>query len=378
MKNPTRRNKKIGTKSSGFKKRKEFSIPNFREDEGYHFVENLREPVVIKRETKNGSLSIRFIVEAQVGNEKHACTVDDIWNVLCENPDECFVEYIILRRPTKKQQKLGPVWGRLIYNFMFREYVGSAIILESLPLNEVIKRPISQGPDEQREMKRLEVDGHKICKDKKNYLIETNYDTIRSTQLYRTLLHELGHYRHFHEFKPFGDNPTDEEVNRGIELYDTIPQKDKEDFAHRYADEMKKKLVDKKVFPFERIVDKEGMKRDGLNPDWFNAGDVKDKGIEEVLFGGYGNHGLFFYFKDEDSLTIEIAPFSDLSKKKRFVFNNISDYKQEIIEESESKNIPLGIISIGSTNVENSDEHKVCIHCAEIEINFISKWPLRG
>ncbi|MDJ0797430.1 MAG: hypothetical protein QNJ51_11470 [Calothrix sp. MO_167.B12] len=45
-----------------------------------------------------------------------------------------------------------------------------------------------------KELERLREDGHRTATDKRHYLISSTLDSIRNTQLYRTLHHEIGHY----------------------------------------------------------------------------------------------------------------------------------------------------------------------------------------
>ena len=115
-----------------------------------------------------------------------------------------------------------------------------------------------------------------------------------------------------------------------------------------------------------------------LNANLFNKRD-----IEKDLYGAGGVHALISYTCDTSSLKITIAPFADLTREKKFTFNEILDYHLEVsdhhLEISDfdtSHFYPLDIIGITSTKTNRVDYYKFCIHCSGIELNFVSKWPI--
>ncbi len=73
--------------------------------------------------------------------------------------------------------------------------------------------------------------------------------------MYRTLLHEFGHYVHYFEQveKPgYGDEEFDEWEKRN-DIYTNLPKKEKEKFANNYADRIKSELIKKGVIPFKPL-----------------------------------------------------------------------------------------------------------------------------
>ena len=78
---------------------------------------------------------------------------------------------------------------------------------------------------------------------------------IRDIQLYRTLLHEVGHYVQYLEVVeiPGDDEEPFEDWEKRSDLYFSIPAMDKEAFANRYAIDMKSKLRIKGIIPFEMM-----------------------------------------------------------------------------------------------------------------------------
>lgn len=108
--------------------------------------------------------------------------------------------------------------------------------------------------EDQREFIRLQEDQHAFTDNKKAYVSLICTEALRNTQLYRTLLHELGHYVHYLEVveRPESEKEDDEMKNARDNFYFRLPQMEKEKFAHQYADCLKQKLTEEKVIPFDR------------------------------------------------------------------------------------------------------------------------------
>jgi len=70
------------------------------------------------------------------------------------------------------------------------------------------------------------------------------------------LLHEIGHHV---------------DRQRNEEAFDAKPSKEKEVFAHRYADELRENLKRKGTLPFKRIFDIESLAADKLRVADFGA-----------------------------------------------------------------------------------------------------------
>lgn len=270
--NPTRRNRNIGTAKQGHGQDNRLVIPQGWPDDRV-FWEVLRDPVAVSR-TVGGS-SLTFLVEPPRADSFHACTIDDICSVLSFVLPEHLngIDLIVLRQPTRKQELLRPVWGRLAYYAAAGRYSGTAIYLEAQS-GRPVKWSTSLTPDDQAELERLRADGHIITKEKRGYRIDNTLQSIRATQLHRTLLHELGHYVDWLEsvVKP---NRKLEDVaarDRIVQAYKAKPHRMKEDFAHRYAGEAVKR-VPRLAAPH---VDVNGMKAEGLDPAWFQADGRRD------------------------------------------------------------------------------------------------------
>jgi hypothetical protein len=181
---------------------------------------------------------------------------------------------VVLRQPRRKEQTLAPVWGRLTYaadfvNAQLRPlYSGPAIILEAInPLKPFRfgRRLSSEG---QAELKRLQMDGHSLRRGDNRGTLDVTFVSCRNTQLYRTFLHELGHWVDYLEKveRPAALEPDNSE------LYDRLwskyhrrrPSREKEQFAHTYADRIREQLLLAKIIPFDRRLSREEILADGL------------------------------------------------------------------------------------------------------------------
>ena len=95
--------------------------------------------------------------------------------------------------------------------------------------------------------------------------------------------------------------------------------------------------------------------------------------VEKYLFGSFGTHALVSFLLDKGQLKLTIAPWTDLSKTKVFLFENGKIMSTEALSEG---NLPFDIIGIDHSKVA-SDIWRFCIHCSEREYVFEGKWPVR-
>jgi uncharacterized protein YjhX (UPF0386 family) len=139
---------------------------------------------------------VTFISESCKSNYVHCCTVSDIAFLLSYLPPEDWegVNLFVFRQPKRKEVILSPVWGRLVSNVNIGAFEGPAIILESQDISKPIIWKRSLDLETAIELERLKQDGHIVSQDKRAYIIERTLDSVRATQLYRTLLHEIGHW----------------------------------------------------------------------------------------------------------------------------------------------------------------------------------------
>lgn len=200
-----------------------------------------------------------FFVEPPSGDFRYACTVDDVARLLAGVPldDWAGISAIVFRQPTRKQDLLQPVWGRLVFDAHVPCVTGSAIHLDAQDPRQEIRWSPSLVPDEQKELSALADEGHRVAKSRRWWSIRPTLDSTRTRQLYRTLLHEIGHHVDWRRATP--------------ELYFRRPLQERERSANRYAMTLRIELERRAAVPFDRIRDEDAMRADGLDPGWFPA-----------------------------------------------------------------------------------------------------------
>ena len=249
----TRRNRNIGTANQGLGQDNRLVIPWC----GLKiYYQNLNEYKIVLRQVHSRSLP--FIVERTRADSCHACTIDDIAHVLQHVPSSDFfgIDFIVLRQPKRKEEIINPVWGRIAYFAEIGAHQGRAIFLEALNPSKPMRWSKSLTPDRQQELERLSGDGHEIVTTRHDHTINVNLESIRATQLYRTLLHEIGH---------------SVDTDRDPVAFDRKSSLEKETFAHQYADKLRASLVRFGIIPFARMFDKKTIARDGLSVSDFTV-----------------------------------------------------------------------------------------------------------
>jgi hypothetical protein len=262
--NPTRRNRNIGTAKSGRGLANRLSIPRPGPD-SRAFFEKLRNPVRVD----DGGYTL--LIEPCLPGFVHSVTVDDTLRVLGLFPhdDVARIRTVALRQPTRKQRILSSVWGRLGYFATFSGAEGPAIVLEAQQPAGTLEWPRSLDTEAADEIERLREDGHDVTLGPRSWTIRTRLESVRATQLFRTLPHEIGHYVHFDREVRQRAAGSPKDLLRLQNAYFSKPHREREAFAHRYAREFVKKWTRERRIPFERLVDKPRMKRQGLQLAWF-------------------------------------------------------------------------------------------------------------
>jgi hypothetical protein len=250
--NSIRRNKNIGTAKSGYSQDNKL--------------------VIVPLEIHNHQITL--LVEPTREGYVHALTPSDIQSVLSLVPQEHLkeIDVVVLRQPKKKEEILRPVWGRFVYYADLGKYSGPGVYIEAAKKNNVIKWSKSLTPFEDKELNALESDGHRINQNKRGYEIITSPNTIRNTQLYRTLPHEIGHAIDYlkNSLEPCIEADSEQEEDYIRNVFHSKPSLDKEEYANRYAKEFNEKWTEKGCIPFPRRYDEIELKNAGLNLKWFN------------------------------------------------------------------------------------------------------------
>lgn len=255
--NPSRRNRNIGTAKQGHGDDNSLVIP-WRSD-GEYWLEQLSKFTMEDR-IINGK-TVRFIVEANALGCIHACSVADVVRILEAVPGSDWVglQTFVFRQPTRKQLTLNPVWGRLQYYAKLKSAKGQlvaegpVIFLDAIVPNETVIWKSSLSPDGRQELERLKADGHIISQNGRRHHIHVTRASARNTQLYRTLLHEIGHW---FDWLTKVEEPAVacDEDDTLADQYFARPRSEREAFAHRYADNLRTKLEVSGVIPLSDPV----------------------------------------------------------------------------------------------------------------------------
>lgn len=212
-----------------------------------------------------------FVVERTRPDAMHACTVDDLVQML-ESIDPAHLvglDLFVLRQPTRKEETLAPVWGGLRYYLEIGRHAGGALLLNAISDQTRIRFDRRMTPDQSAELDRLRTDGADITETNRSFDLTFDPVVARRVQLYRTLLHEIGHWV---DYLTKVELPSDLPDGDWAELWDRYwqrPHREREAFAHRYADETGLALVAADKIPFDRRTEPERMLGLGLRPGDF-------------------------------------------------------------------------------------------------------------
>lgn len=263
MHNPTRRNRNIGTPKQGHAPQNEMTIPESWYDRRL-FYEKLGKTTLVQVD------GFEILVEQTRQQSIHACTVEDVIYLLKLIPPEDLgdLKLIVLRQPKRKEEIMNPVWGRLIYKFNFQETTQTAILLEAIDFTKKLHFNKKMSLAGREEFSRLQADGHQFLEGKKYFTASYEPEFVRATQLYRTLLHEIGHYV---DYQRYVLKYPEEEREIHEEIYFRIPTAEKEKFAHSYAEKIGEMLRSAGKIPFAGILNQTFLEAYTLEKTDFTA-----------------------------------------------------------------------------------------------------------
>jgi hypothetical protein len=276
MFNPGKKNRRFGTKWRGFGQDNRMVIPESWHGDWRRYWERLTDYRAF--ELPVGGRELQFLVERPHPGCYHAVTPDDVAHLLGFVPRACWeeLELFVFRQPTRKQRRLSGCWGRISYFSEIDHYSGLAIYLEALPSRWSWRASRSQDPEGAREIARLEELGVRVQLERRGYLLTSSPAADRQTQLYHTIPHELGHledYRLHARYALEDDEDSraeaDRRIDEGTPHYDHKPRAEKEAYAHRFSDELRRRLRAEHALPFPRRLDRERMRRLDVEESWF-------------------------------------------------------------------------------------------------------------
>lgn len=258
MRRPERRNRNIGTASSGFKQQNEMRIPQsvsdkFGQDTQYY------ERVSLDRieQFEIGQKKLTVLIENPRKGFSYGCTPKDVAHLMGMLPKDDIeeIKLVSFRQPTRKQEQQFPVWGRLIYYASIGSFKGACINLEAFDQSRGIEWPRKLSVEDQAELARLKNDGHIYQETSRTHRFTVTEASLRNHILYRTLLHEIGHWVDYDSKTIRDSQMLDEDVSVACDLYFSRPSAEREAFAHRYAAEHAERLRAAQKIPFNQISD---------------------------------------------------------------------------------------------------------------------------
>ena len=271
---PTRRNRNIGTAKQGHGRDNRANIPR-----------RWREAAVRWRRDHPHSLTYRdvwgrvmpFVVEHTRADCVHACTVDDVARVLNLLPKRHINNYrgidglqgIVLRQPTRKEATLRPVWARLGYGVDVGGVIGPVVFLEAqaLPLEFRWGKSLDAAGRRERELLVSAADA--VRHTRRGDELHFELEGVRRVQLFHSLPHEVGHWADMYERV---ERPALDDVERWEVLWDRYfqrPVSEREEFAHRYAEDAAAQWRASGSVPFDRLLDAERLRAEGLRVEDF-------------------------------------------------------------------------------------------------------------
>jgi hypothetical protein len=131
-------------------------------------------------------------------------------------------------------------------------HTGPAILIEATDSRPLIWSR-SLEPEFAKELERLRNDGHSITEDRRSYRIQNDPNAVRSTQLYRTVLHEIGHWVDWLERVERPSERPDSDYSVLADAYWARPSSEREGFAHSYADRLRKRLLLEGKIPLQNL-----------------------------------------------------------------------------------------------------------------------------
>lgn len=228
-------------------------IPNSRLDKyGLNtWYEERLEPTLTEEHHIGGN-SITVLFEAPYEGFTYGCSPKDVIHMLSLLPtnDWDMIELVIFRQPKRKQIQQNPVWGRMMYCASIGKRLGAAIYLEAQEIGAQMKWSRKLCLEDQLELERLKKDGHEFDENRREFIFTLSQESIRNTLLYRTFLHEIGHWVQYERETLDDATALSENCDVAYDLYFARPKIERESFAHRYAEQVGERLRGEGLIPF--------------------------------------------------------------------------------------------------------------------------------
>lgn len=250
---PERRNRNIGTKRSGYSNSNDMRIPESWQDKhGNYSLYYERLELFYAKEVLIGDFITKILYDKPHDGFSYGCSPAGVIKLLTmvSVSVPAMPDIIAFRQPTRKQRQQFPVWGRFLYFAEFGTNEGTAIVLEAQELGTLLRRSKDMNLEGRAEYERLVGDGHYFVETKRYFEAHLAEDGIRTTKLYRTLLHELGHLADYHQKVLSEETALDPDHDVAADLYFSRPTSEREVFAHRFAEDLSRSLRADGKIPF--------------------------------------------------------------------------------------------------------------------------------
>ena len=276
--NPTRKNRNIGTAKQGHGQDNRYWIPRRWRDSTIQWGRGHPHNIVLR---KVWGRDMPFLVEQTRADCVHACSIDDLATMLNLLPKEHInnrgevkgIQGVVLRQPTRKQQQLSGVWGRLGYGVRVNRVTGPVIFLEAHSYPNILRWDRSIPQYQAEELERNLAAASHVEETPREYRMHFSPEAVRERQLFHTLPHELGHAV---DMLTKVTLPSLDDFDAWEGLWDRYFQRpfaEREAFAHRYADEHRARLIAAGQVPFPPTLTRESIIADGLQWEDFSLTD---------------------------------------------------------------------------------------------------------
>jgi hypothetical protein len=253
--NPVRRPRWLPDRRSPRGTNRRLRIPRAVNGNDRPFWERIAGYAVHTRQVHGRTITV--LVEPTRPGCVHGCSVDDVAHVLAHVPaaDLDGLSLFVFRQPKRKEEILRPVWGRIVYHAVIGRHTGPTIFLEAVDPRRPAKWTKHLDPDGLACLDRLRADGHRVEITRHDVRIHVDPAALRATQLYGTLLHEIGHWTDYLRCVERPGRLGQDRAALRRRYFRERPRAEAERFADRYADEAAARLRAEGVIPFDPLPD---------------------------------------------------------------------------------------------------------------------------
>lgn len=271
----TRRNRNIGTAKQGHGDDNDAVVPRRWRDSRYDWQRVPKSRVVYR---VVWGRDMPFLVEPTRSASWHACTVDDVARMLNLLPKRHVNNYkgivgirgVVFQQPTRKEEQLRGVWGRLCFGVEVNGVSGPVIQLAATETPLRIRWGRHLKPDEQQELERLQSAAASSESDGRHHRMMFDIDAVRRVQLYHTIPHEIGHWADMFEGVELPSLGADLDTwKQAWDRYWQRPGHEHEVYADRYATQTVAGLREERHLPFDRMLDLQSLEDEGLRREDF-------------------------------------------------------------------------------------------------------------